>query len=183
MRNLFASLIVLLAATQMTQAQTQQRAPAQPQPQVQVPPPAPQVPPTASTQPVPSLSQNGIQPVTPVGIWLTEEDKSRVQVTDCPGGLCARIIWLKDPADKRGRPWTDQLNKNVALRGQPIIGLELFNPMRPAARNVWKGWIYNPEDGDRFDVTFTLTAPDKIAIKGCVFFICETHYWRRYLGN
>lgn len=181
--TVLTSSLILVAGAAMAQ-QTQpapqpvQRTPQAPQ--VQQRAPQPQLPaPEQQPQPAP---QAGIktEEATPVGIWVTDGGKSRVQVTDCGGLLCSNIVWLRDPNDKRGRPWTDQLNKQVALRGRPIVGLELFRDMRPVGRAAWKGRIYNPEDGDSYDVTLTLVRADRIAIKGCVLFVCETHVWMRY---
>jgi uncharacterized protein (DUF2147 family) len=186
MRNILksvltGSLMLVAGAALGQQTQQVQPVPRAPQaPQVQQRLPQPQLPPLTQQQlPAP---QAGIQPeeANPIGIWVTEGGKSRVQVSDCGGALCANIIWLRDPNDKRGRPWTDQLNNNVSLRGRPIIGLELFRNMRPVSRLAWKGRIYNPEDGDSYDVTLTLVRPDRISIKGCVLFVCETHHWVKY---
>lgn len=185
LKSVLSGSLVLLAGAALAQ-QTQPTQPVQraPQaPQVQQRAPQPQLPP-ANQQPQPA-PQAGIQPeeASPIGIWVTDGGKSRVQVVDCGGALCANIIWLRDPNDKKGRPWTDQLNNNVSLRGRPIIGLELFRNMRPAGKQAWKGRIYNPEDGDSYDVTLTLARADRISIKGCVLFVCETHHWVKYTAS
>lgn len=176
---LAGSLMLVASAALAQQTQPAPRPPQAPQVLQQQRAPQPQLPPVEQQQPAP---QAGIQPeeAYPIGIWVTDGGKSRVQVSDCGGTLCANIIWLRDPNDKRGRPWTDQLNNNVSLRGRLIVGLELFRNMRPAGRLAWKGRIYNPEDGDSYDVTLTLARPDRIAIKGCVLFVCETHHWVRF---
>jgi uncharacterized protein (DUF2147 family) len=112
------------------------------------------------------------------GQWMTEGGKSRVEVSDCGPQICAKIVWLKDPNDDKGKPLHDGYNKNTPLRNRPILGLPLFDNMRPAKAG-WEGKVYNPEEGDWFDVTVWLASPDKINIKGCVLFICETHNWTR----
>jgi uncharacterized protein (DUF2147 family) len=112
------------------------------------------------------------------GQWMTEGGKSRVEVSDCGPQVCAKIVWLKDPNDDKGKPLHDAYNKNTQMRNRPILGLPLFENMRPAKAG-WEGKVYNPEEGDWFDVTVWLASPDKINIKGCVLFICETHNWTR----
>lgn len=109
---------------------------------------------------------------------MTEGGKSRVEVSDCGPQICAKIVWLKDPNDDKGKPLHDAYNKNTQMRNRPILGLPLFENMRPA-KTGWEGRVYNPEEGDWFDVTVWLASPDKINIKGCVLFICETHNWTR----
>lgn len=112
------------------------------------------------------------------GHWLTEGGKSRVEVSDCPPGICAKIIWLKEPNDEKGKPLHDGYNKIKALNSRPILGLPLFDKMVPTETG-WEGQVYNPEEGESFDVTVWMSAPDKLSIKGCVLFICQTHNWTR----
>lgn len=113
-----------------------------------------------------------------LGQWLTEGAKSRVEVTDCGQEVCAKIVWLKEPNDQAGKPLRDGYNKNTQLRTRPIQGLALFENMRPAKAG-WQGRVYNPEEGEWYDVTVWLAGVDQINIKGCVLFICETHSWNR----
>jgi uncharacterized protein (DUF2147 family) len=112
-----------------------------------------------------------------LGPWLTEGAKSRVEVTDCGPTICAKIVWLKDPNDDAGKPLRDGNNKSATLRSRPILGLPLFENMRPA-KSGWEGRVYNPEEGEWYDVTVWLVG-DKLNIKGCVLFVCETHPWTR----
>ena len=112
-----------------------------------------------------------------LGQWLTEGGKSRVEVSDCAPAICAKIVWLKDPNDEKGQALRDGYNKNTQMRSRPILGLPLFEAMKPA-KNGWEGRIYNPEEGEWYDVNVWL-AGEKLFIKGCVLFVCETHSWDR----
>ena len=109
---------------------------------------------------------------------MTDGGKSRVEVADCGPQICARIVWLKDPNDEKGKPLQDGYNKSAQMRNRPILGLPLFDGMRPAKAG-WEGKVYNPEEGEWFDVNVWMAGPDKLSIKGCVLFICETHNWLR----
>lgn len=113
-----------------------------------------------------------------VGMWLTEGGKSRVEVSDCGGEICAKIVWLQQPNDDKGKPLHDGYNTDARQRTRPILGLPLFETMRPAKAG-WQGRIYNPEEGEYYDVTVWLAGADKLMIKGCVLFVCETHSWDR----
>ena len=126
------------------------------------------------SQPVPGLAAKPPH----LGQWLTEGGKSLVEVSDCAPAICARIVWLKDPNDETGKPLRDGYNKNTQMRNRPILGLPLFENMK-AAKAGWVGRVYDPEEGEWFDVTVWLAGPDKINIKGCVLFVCETHAWNR----
>ena len=124
------------------------------------------------------------QPASPAvatshrGQWLTEGGKSRVEVGDCGAGICATIVWLKEPNDGKGKPLHDGNNKNAQMRSRPILGLPLFENMRPA-RNGWEGKVYDPEEGEWYDVSVWLAGANTLNIKGCVLFVCETHAWNR----
>lgn len=152
-------------------------APAGAQAQATAPPPvaAPQG--GAQAAPLPA------QPAGPVGQWVTNGGKSLVEVTICGPtnqGICANVVWLRDPNDTKGRPHTDVLNPNPALRKRPIIGLPLFENMRPKGTQRWVGRVYDPEAGESYDnVEVWLDAGGQLKLKGCVMMFCETHAWKR----
>ena len=119
-----------------------------------------------------------------LGVWWTENNKGRVEIVDCVApkqGVCGRIIWISQPNDSQGRPQTDKANKNPNLRKRAIIGLPLFEGWRSAGVNRWKGEVYDPEEGETYDVDITL-AGDKLTLRGCVLFICDSDTWTRYRG-
>jgi uncharacterized protein (DUF2147 family) len=120
-----------------------------------------------------------------LGLWSTDQGKGRVEITKCAApkqGLCGKIVWLKEPNDKDGKPQTDRGNKNASLRNRPILGLALFEGWRQAGRQKWEGSVYDPEDGQSYDVDITL-AGDKLTLKGCIAFICDSDTWTRYRGQ
>jgi uncharacterized protein (DUF2147 family) len=119
-----------------------------------------------------------------LGVWSTNKNKSRVEIVNCgppKQGLCGTIIWLSQPNDAQGKPQTDKRNKNAKLRGNPIVGLRIFEGWRPAGSNAWKGGVYDPEEGETYDVDISL-AGDKLTLKGCVLFVCDSETWTRYRG-
>lgn len=126
-----------------------------------------------------SLPAGTAAPPTHLGRWVTDGGKSHVDVIACGPAICANIVWLKEPNDAKGRPLTDGNNDNARLRSRPILGLSLFEGMRPARPAGWSGKIYNPEDGGTFDVKVWLDGANLLKIKGCVLFVCETHTWQR----
>lgn len=120
-----------------------------------------------------------------LGVWWTDNNKGRVEIKNCAPpaqGLCGTIIWISEPNDKDGKPQTDKANKNASLRSRPIIGLPIFEGWREAGANKWKGSIYDPEDGQSYDIDITL-AGDKLTLKGCIAFLCDSDTWNRYRGG
>jgi uncharacterized protein (DUF2147 family) len=124
------------------------------------------------------------QPQQVVAHVINFSIKGRVEIKNClppKQGLCGTIIWISEPNDAQGRPQTDKANKSPALKSRPIVGLPLFEGWRATGTNRWKGKVYDPEEGETFDVDIAL-AGDKLTLKGCVFIICESVGWNRYRG-
>jgi uncharacterized protein (DUF2147 family) len=114
------------------------------------------------------------------GIWLTQKGDARVRVSKCGGGICGVIVWLRSPNDPAtGRPATDDRNPNPALRGRPMIGLALFNGMRPSGPDRWSGQIYNADDGGTYASNVSLAGADALKVEGCVGAFCGSETWSR----
>ena len=120
-----------------------------------------------------------------LGLWTTDKGKGRVEIVRCAApkqGLCGTIVWISEPNDKQGRPQTDKANQNASLRNRPIIGLQIFQGWREAGPNKWSGAVYDPEDGRDYDVDISL-AGDRLTLKGCIAFLCDSDTWTRYRGQ
>lgn len=118
----------------------------------------------------------------PVGVWLDHTGRGAIEVLECGKELCGRIVWLKDPNDKSGRPLVDVQNPDRAKRGSPICGLQIIGSLKKQRDGSWdNGWIYDPEEGERFDLEMKLLAPEKLQITGYkgVKFLSETYQWKR----
>ena len=106
-------------------------------------------------------SQSLAASADPTGYWMKPdaERESKIQVFKCGAGkklLCAKIAWLKDPKDSKGKPLHDIRNEDPSMRGRSIVGLTIFNGMTPSAPSTWTGKIYNPEDGHTYSATLTV---------------------------
>jgi len=122
----------------------------------------------------------------PTGIWQKAEQGERpgkMEVFRCGKSkqlLCAKIVWLRDPLDSKGRPLHDIRNENTSMRDRPILGLPIFSGLQPTAPNVWKGSIYNPEDGNTYSATLTMVSRNQINLKGCkAWLLCGERTWLR----
>jgi uncharacterized protein (DUF2147 family) len=130
------------------------------------------------------LASGKAEPQGILGIWWTEENKGRVEIAKCVPprqGLCGTIVWISKPNDAQGRPQTDKKNADPRLRSRPIIGLAIFEGWRPAGNNAWRGEVYDPEEGETYDVDISLSG-DRLTLKGCVLFLCDSEAWTRYRG-
>lgn len=115
----------------------------------------------------------------PEGIWRLSSGKVTVSVRYCGGKkLCATIIGLAQPLNGEGKPKVDHENPNPALRGRRVVGLQVVNGMAPAGQNVWKGRIYNADDGGTYRSEMRLSG-NNMVITGCVGPFCKKNRFFR----
>ena len=96
--------------------------------------------------------------------------------------MCGNIIWLKDPLDKKGQPWTDQLNSDTSKRSRPVCGLQIIGGLKAGANGTWQGgWIYDPEEGKSYNVEISLENANMLKVVGFagVRVLSETMLWKR----
>lgn len=117
---------------------------------------------------------------SPSGIWSMSNGKVTVKVSGCGSNLCARIVGLKEPISKiDGKPKVDRENPDPALRKRPLIGLSILIGMKPSGDGLWKGAIYNPDDGRTYSATVSHQG-GAMKVKGCVASVfCKTNTFVR----
>lgn len=116
----------------------------------------------------------------PAGVWLTQSGDAKIKVSRCGNALCGRVVWLKDPLDKKtGKPQLDDHNSDPALRGRKIVGISLFINMQTAGANKWSGRIYNADDGKTYASTVTLLPSGHLSVQGCMGTLCAGEDWTR----
>jgi uncharacterized protein (DUF2147 family) len=118
----------------------------------------------------------------PYGVWLPEDEESKVEIYPCGDAICGRVAWLLDEHDEDGNLLTDIYNPNPALRSVPVLGLVIMTDITPTDEdNVWQGRVYNPQDGRTYDFWLTVKSESQITIEGCGLYnlICQKHTWDR----
>ena len=104
----------------------------------------------------------------PNGIWRLSSGKVTIRVNQCGGqNLCATIVGLAQPLNKKGQPKMDKNNPNPALQTRRLIGLQVVSGMKPAGANSWRGSIYNADDGRTYSGTATVNG-NTLVIKACI---------------
>ncbi len=112
------------------------------------------------------------------GTWIMDNGKITVRVIPCGDDLCGKIVGIKKPLDKKGRPKRDKHNPNPALRDRPVIGLTIMANMKADGEGRWSGEIYNPDDGNTY-ASYIRLDDGQMKVNGCVAFICEKITFRR----
>lgn len=101
----------------------------------------------------------------PGGVWLID-GKAAVQIFDCNGLLCGRILWLQTPRDPQGQLNRDKNNPDPALRQRRLCGLTVLWGLRSTGPDRWGGgWFYNPDDGKTYNVSAELRSADLIVAR------------------
>lgn len=101
----------------------------------------------------------------PDGTWLIA-DKVAIEVFECDGLVCGRIIWLVRPRTPEGQPDVDRLNPDPNLRQRPLCGLTMIWGLQADGPGHWSnGSLYDPLDGNTYDLTVERTAPGTISAR------------------
>ena len=78
---------------------------------------------------------------SPLGVWLDQTGRGAVEITDCNGKLCGRLVWFKD-------------TKHV----KDGCNFQIIGDVRPVSGNKWDGgWIVDPDKdpNKKYDVEIT----------------------------
>ena len=102
-----------------------------------------------------------VSAMVPDGAWFIAGTGGAVQIFDCRGLLCGRIVWLWIARDIAGRPASDRKNPDPAFRQRLLCGLTILQGLQPAGLDHWNsGSLYNPDDGVTYRVSAELRSAD-----------------------
>jgi len=123
-----------------------------------------------------SLGQNQI-----IGKWLTQDKDAYVELYQQKGKFYGKIVWIKEPNNKNGKPKIDDKNPNQALRNTPILGLIFLKDfVYNAEDKEWAdGSIYDPKSGKTYKSTVWLEDNNTLNVRGYLGFIYSTSVWTR----
>lgn len=111
-----------------------------------------------------STASRAIAGGQPIGIWLDHTGRGAVQITDCAGNLCGRIVWTKD-------------SSNGSVCGKQVIG-----NAKPIAGGKWDGgWILDVDDDRKYQVEITPLSNGNLQVTGYLGskLLSETMIWTR----
>ena len=117
-------------------------------------PPAPPAPAAAAPAPAPAPAVAAASASnSPVGIWMTEENKGNVRIEECGANLCGYSV---------------------------DTGARILINMKPQG-SKWTGRIHDPDSGRNYDSTIALKSTDTLKVQGCAFggMFCGGQTWKR----
>ena len=111
------------------------------------------------------------------GLWLTENERSVINVQECDEGLCGTIYWIID-----GGMQVDEKNPDEAKRGQPMCGLKILWGFERDEPGEWEnGNIYKADDGDLYSAELEVEEDGTLDVRGYLgfSFIGKSQTWTR----
>ena len=103
------------------------------------------------------------------GVWIDHTGKGAVEIAACGDRICGRVVWLQNPSHK-------------SKSGKLICGTQVLGDLQRQGGNAWEsGWIYNPEDEEKFSAALKLESVNTLSVTGYlgVKLLGETFTWKR----
>jgi len=103
------------------------------------------------------------------GTWIDHTGQGAVEIRPCGELMCGRVVWLKNPTHR-------------SRSGRPICGAQILGNLHRGETNTWSsGWIYNPEDEERFSAEIKLQNENTLLVTGYlgIKLLGETFTWKR----
>jgi uncharacterized protein (DUF2147 family) len=101
----------------------------------------------------------------PYGVWMIENEVA-LEILDCNGLLCGRIVYLRIPRDETGQLKREQENPRAGLRPRLMCGMTVLEDLRPAGPDNWDlGRFYDPRDGGRYSIAMKLISRNVIVAR------------------
>lgn len=122
---------------------------------------------------------------TLLGVWITKDAKSHVEISQANGTYSGRIVWLRDSI-KYGKPALDDKNPDETLRSRPVLGMTIMRDFVYGGDMVWtSGKVYDPESGNDYSGKMTLVDPSTLDLRGYVLvpLFGRTERWTRLGGE
>lgn len=117
-----------------------------------------------------------------LGKWMVEAKDCIIEIYKKEGKFYGKIVWLKEPNDKNGKPVKDRGNPDPALQDRTILGLEMIYGF-VYKDEAWKeGRIYNPENGKVYYCKLSLNKDGNLKLRGSLDksgLLGQTQIWTR----
>jgi uncharacterized protein (DUF2147 family) len=108
------------------------------------------------------------------GTFLTEEQDSHIQISDCgDGSPCGKIVWLDPARLEEGVKPQDVMTKV----GEPVLGLLILKDFKRKKEDWRDGTIYAPDKDKTYASRLQRLDDGTLQVKGCLSFFCQTQIW------
>ncbi len=125
----------------------------------------------------PALAQ---QAKAPTGLWLTENQRSVIELYRCSSDkplLCGKIAWIID-----GGMQFDTKNPDASKHSKPLCGMTILSNLRMESADKWgDGKVYKADEGDMYDAKMNILGDNKLEMRGFagISMFGKTQTWTR----
>lgn len=115
-----------------------------------------------------------------LGHWYNTEKDAKIEIYQCEGKFCGKVVWLEEPNDENGEEKRDTENPKLELQTNTILGLNLLRDFKYAGENEWEGGkIYDPKNGKTYSCVMKLQENGELEVRGYVGFtlLGRTVHW------
>ena len=117
------------------------------------------------------------------GQWYNAEKTAKIQIYLAKDNkYWGKIVWLKEPLGKDGKPRVDEHNTTESQRSRPLLNLPLLKAFEKKGDDTYtNGTIYDPKNGKTYSCTITYRSDKELGIRGYVgiSLIGRTTTWTR----
>jgi uncharacterized protein (DUF2147 family) len=111
------------------------------------------------------------------GRWVTADKDAVVAIALCGAAMCGRIEKFLI-APPQGNDQRDVNNPDPAKRSRKLLGLTILSGLT-ADGDVWRGKVYDPNDGKTYTAKVRRQPDGTLEMKGCVGPFCQSQIWRK----
>jgi uncharacterized protein (DUF2147 family) len=113
------------------------------------------------------------------GKWLSEDKEGITEIYKYNNKFYGKLIWLKEPYNDEGMPYTDIENPDKTLRARSLHNLVILKDFF-YKNSEWKGGtIYDPESGKTYTCTLWLTDKNTLKVRGYWGIFYQTQTWTK----
>jgi len=118
-----------------------------------------------------------------LGVWLVGDKDYKIELyKNAAGELEGKVVWMKEPNDKNGKPRTDVDNPDEKLRTQPVMGLKTVTKFKwnETEGKYTEGKVY--KKGKTYCGKITLNPDGTLGLRGflcSMSFIGKSDTWTR----
>lgn len=118
-------------------------------------------------------------PQLAVGRWLTESGNLEIDIAPCGARLCGTVSKVLS-----NRSMSDPRKQMTPVDGRSPMGMTILSEFTLDG-SVWKGRIYNRENGKTYDCLMTVAGRDTLRIRGYKLLpvLGKTQIWTRVQGT
>ncbi|HEY1112170.1 MAG TPA: DUF2147 domain-containing protein [Chitinophagaceae bacterium] len=116
-----------------------------------------------------------------LGVWANGSGKGHIQIYKSGSKYNGKIVWLKEPNGKDGKPKVDRHNPDPSKRAQPVMGMVMLRNFVFEDGEWTGGHVYNPSDGKEYKAYIRMNNPNDIDVRGYIgiSLIGKTDKWMR----